>query len=122
MSLIGNILWLIFGGLAAACGYFIGGIVCCCTIIGIPFGLQAFKLGFATLWPFGKQLKESRDANSPLRVVFNLLWILLMGWGIAATHLAGALVCALSIIGLPFAVQHMKLVPLALLPFGRDLE
>ena len=122
MSLIGNILWFIFGGLWSFLGYAIGGFFLCLTIVGIPFGMQAFKLGVATLTPFGKKLVASEHADSPLRVVFNVLWILLFGWEIALAHLSMALLCAITIIGIPFATQHIKLVPLSLLPFGRDLK
>jgi uncharacterized membrane protein YccF (DUF307 family) len=122
MSLLGNVLWLIFGGLIAGLGYIIGGLVLCLTIIGIPFGVQSIKLGFATFAPFGKEVVERQDANSPLRLIFNLLWIILFGWEIAIAHLIAALILAITIIGIPFAKQHVKLIPIALLPFGRDLQ
>lgn len=121
MSLLGNILWLIFGGLISGLGYILGGIALCLTIVGIPFGFQSIKLGVAVLAPFGKEIVELEDANSPLRLLFNVLWLLLFGWEIAIAHIASAIVLALTIIGLPFAYQHLKLVPLSLLPFGRDL-
>ncbi len=122
MSLLGNILWLIFGGLLAGLGYILGGLLICLTIIGIPFGIQTIKIGVATLAPFGKEIVELPDANSPLRLIFNVIWLLLFGWEIALAHAVSALVCALTIIGIPFALQHLKLIPLALLPFGRDLR
>jgi len=120
MSLIGNILWLIFGGLIAALGYFLGGLVLCLTIVGIPFGVQAFKLGFATLTPFGKRVVDDGSGGC-LSVVFNLLWIVLFGWEIAVAHLLSAVLLAITIIGIPFAKQHVKLIPLSLLPFGHRL-
>ncbi len=122
MNLIGNILWLIFGGFLSGMGYILGGLLLCLTLVGIPFGIQAIKLGFCTFAPFGKEIVERRDANSPLRIVFNLLWIVLFGWEIAVSHLLHAGFLALTIIGIPFALQHLKLVPLSLLPFGRSLE
>ncbi|MEM6456545.1 MAG: YccF domain-containing protein [Acidobacteriota bacterium] len=122
LSLLGNILWLIFGGLLAGLGYIFGGLVLCLTIIGIPFGLQSIKLGWATLAPFGKEAVELEDANSCLRLGFNVLWLLLFGWGIALTHLVHAFFLAITIIGIPFALQHIKLVPMSLLPFGRALR
>ena len=121
MSLLGNLLWLVFGGLIAGLGYILGGIALCLTIIGIPFGLQSIKLGFAVFAPFGKDVVELNNANGPLNVVFNVIWIVLFGWPIAMAHLTSALVCAVTIIGIPFSVQHLKLIPLSLLPFGRDL-
>ena len=121
MSILGNIIWLIMGGFLAGLGYIIGGLVLCITVVGIPFGLQSFKLGVATMVPFGKEVVESPHANSTLRVIFNIVWLILFGWEIAVAHLVSALILALTIIGLPFAKQHIKLIPLALFPFGRDL-
>jgi len=122
MSFLGNILWLIFGGFLAGCGYILGGLLLCLTIVGIPFGLMCIRIGIATFAPFGKRIVERPDANSALRIVFNILWILLFGWEIALAHLGSAALCAVTIIGIPFAVQHLKLIPLSLMPFGRDLE
>ena len=122
MSVLGNLIWLIFGGLLVGLGYIIGGLLMCITIIGIPFGLQSIKIGFATMTPFGKTIVEGDNANSPLRLIFNLIWIILFGWEIAIAHLLHALILAITIIGIPFAQQHIKLIPLALMPFGRDLR
>jgi len=122
MSTLGNIIWLICGGLLAGLGYILGGLSLCLTIVGIPFGIQSIKLGFAAFTPFGKEVVERKDANSTLRIIFNIIWLVLFGWEIAVAHLTSALILAITIIGLPFAKQHVKLVPLALLPFGRDLR
>lgn len=122
MSLIGNIIWLLFGGLIAGLGYIIGGLLTCLTIIGIPFGLQAIKIGFAALTPFGKEIVVDKAADSPLKLIFDVIWIVLFGWEIAIAHLTAAAILAVTIIGLPFAKQHLKLIILALLPFGRDLR
>jgi len=122
MSLIGNILWIILGGLWSFLGYAIGGFFLCLTIVGIPFGVQAYKIGVATLTPFGRKLITREEADSPLRLVFNVIWIVFFGWEIALAHLSMALMCAITIIGIPFAVQHLKLAPLSLVPFGRDLK
>jgi uncharacterized membrane protein YccF (DUF307 family) len=122
MSLLGNIIWLIFGGLIAGLGYILGGIALCLTVIGIPFGLQSIKLGFAVFAPFGKEVVELDNANGLLNLVFNLIWLLLFGWPIAVAHATSAIVLALTIIGIPFSIQHLKLIPLSLLPFGRDLQ
>lgn len=122
MSLFGNIIWLIFGGLLAGLMYIIGGLLLCITIVGIPFGMQSIKLGFAAFAPFGKEIVDGPHANSPLRVVFNVIWILLFGWEITIAHLVSALILGITIIGIPFALQHIKLIPLSLLPFGRDLR
>jgi uncharacterized membrane protein YccF (DUF307 family) len=121
MSLVGNIVWLIFGGLISGLLYIFSGFLMCLTIIGIPFGLQTMKLGVATFMPFGKQVYTSPDADSPLRIILNIIWLVLFGWEIALNHLFWALVLGITIIGIPFALQHIKLVPLSLLPFGRTL-
>ena len=122
MRILGNIIWLIFGGFLAGLGYILGGLFLCLTIVGIPFGTQSIKIGFATFMPFGKEIVEGPNANSSLRIIFNLIWIILFGWEIAIAHLIGALLLGITIIGIPFARQHIKLIPLALLPFGRDLR
>ena len=122
MSLLGNILWLIFGGLIAGLGYIIGGLIMCLTIVGIPFGIQSIKLGVATFAPFGKKIVENPDANGPLEIVLNIVWLIFFGWEIAIAHLVSAGVLALTIIGIPFALQHVKLIPIALLPLGRSLQ
>ena len=122
MSLLLNILWLICGGFLTGIGYILGGLLICLSIIGIPFGLQLMKLGAAVMTPFGKELVESPFANNPLSLVFNIIWLLLFGWAIALAHITVAIPLFISIIGIPFALQHIKLAPLALLPFGRDLR
>ncbi|MGB7413680.1 MAG: YccF domain-containing protein [Thermosynechococcaceae cyanobacterium] len=122
MSLLGNIIWLIFGGFFAGLGYIVGGLALCLTIVGIPFGLQTIKLGFATFAPFGKDIVVTRSADSLLALVLNVFWVLLFGWEIAIAHLISAFILAITIIGLPFAKQHLKLLVLAFLPFGRELR
>ncbi|MBD2102860.1 YccF domain-containing protein [Leptolyngbya sp. FACHB-261] len=122
MSLLGNIIWLIFGGLLTGLGYILGGLGICLTIIGIPFGLQSIKLGLATMAPFGKQIVEEPNANGILQLIFNVIWLVTFGWPIALAHLSHAALLAITIIGIPFAVQHVKLIPLSLFPFGRSLR
>ena len=122
MSLLGNVVWLIFGGLLAGLGYILGGLLLCLTVVGIPFGLQSIKLGWATFAPFGKEVVETEHANSVLRILFDVLWIVLFGWEIAIAHLVHAGILAITILGIPFALQHVKLVPLSLFPFGRTLR
>src|SRR6185436_14771021 len=101
----GNILWLIFGGFLSGLGYIVSGFLLCLTIVGIPFGLMSMRIGFATFAPFGKNVVERHDANSPLRVIFNIVWLVFFGWEIALAHLAAALILFVTIIGIPFAVQ-----------------
>jgi len=122
MSVLGNIIWLVFGGLFAALGYILGGLAMCLTIIGIPFGVQSIKIGIASLAPFGKELVSDPEIGDTLHIVFNILWLALFGWEIAIVHLSSAAVLALTIIGIPFAIQHLKLIPLSLFPFGQHLQ
>lgn len=122
MSVIGNIIWLIFCGLIVALGYLIGGILLCVTIIGIPFGIQAMKLAAAALTPFGKEVVQVERENGRLALIFDIIWLFLFGWEIALAHLVGALLLAITIISIPFARQHLKLVPVALFPFTYELR
>jgi uncharacterized membrane protein YccF (DUF307 family) len=92
------------------------------TIIGIPFGIQSIKLGIATMTPFGRTIERAEDAGGFLETIFNVLWAILFGWEIAVTHLTSALILGITIVGIPFAKQHIKLIPLALFPFGRELR
>ena len=121
MSVFGNIIWLIFGGFFAGLGYILGGLVLCITIVGIPFGLQAIQLGVATMAPFGKEVKPNERAGGLLSLVFDVIWLLVAGWEIAIAHLIGGIILAVTIVGLPFARQHFKLIPVALFPFNYEL-
>ena len=121
MNLLGNLIWLIFGGLMAALGYFLGGIVLCITVIGVPWGLQCFKLAGLVLWPFGKKVISDSDNMGCLNVFFNLIWILCGGLYTALVHIVmGAILC-LTIIGIPWGKQHFKLVEISLMPFGKRI-
>jgi len=122
MSFLGNMIWLIFGGFISGMGYILGGVLTLLTIVGIPFGTQAIKLGVATMTPFGREIVISKEADNPLNMLFNILWVIIFGWEIAISHLLHGLVLAITIIGLPFARQHFKLIPLALFPFGKELR
>lgn len=122
MNFLGNIIWLIFGGFVTGLGYIVGGLSLCITIIGIPFGVQSIKLGLATMAPFGLEIRQTENAGGLLETIFNLIWLVLFGWEIAVAHLVSALILAITIVGIPFARQHLKLFPLALLPFGRELR
>jgi uncharacterized membrane protein YccF (DUF307 family) len=122
MSLLGNLIWLIFGGFIAALGYIIGGLALCLTIVGIPFGLQSIRLGIATLAPFGKEVVVDEEREGPLALIFDIIWIVIAGWEIALAHLTAAAILAITIVGLPFARQHIKLIPVAIFPFQRSLR
>ena len=125
MNLLLNIIWLIFGGFIVVLAYLLGGILLCITIIGIPFGIQCFKLAGLALAPFGREIREKEPPSGALAVIMNIIWIILPGLELAIFHLVMALIFALTIIGLPIAAQHLKMTRLALIPFGfevRDMD
>jgi uncharacterized membrane protein YccF (DUF307 family) len=122
MSTLGNVIWLVFGGFTAALGSIVGGVALCLTLIGIPFGLQAIRIGVAMFLPFGKSIVEDPDAGSTLNAILNVIWIVGWGWALALNHLVFAALLAITIVGLPFAKQHLKLMMLSLFPFGRRME
>jgi uncharacterized membrane protein YccF (DUF307 family) len=122
MTLLLNVLWFLLGGFLVCLAYLLGGIVLCLTIVGIPFGVQCFKLSILGLAPFGTQVRESEPPGGVLAILMNVIWIVLPGLELALLHLVLAALFAVTIIGLPFAVQHMKLTRLALLPFGTRLQ
>jgi uncharacterized membrane protein YccF (DUF307 family) len=121
MNFIGNLIWLIFGGLAAALGYIVGGFILCLTIIGIPFGLQCFKIAGLVLWPFGRRIVSTGNGMGCLSIIFNIIWLLCGGLYTALVHLVFAFLLAITIIGIPFARQHLKLMELSLMPFGKQV-
>lgn len=121
MNLIGNIIWLIFGGFIAFVQYMVSGFLLCLTIIGIPFGLQCFKIGFFTLLPFGRQVRDVPGQTGCLATIFNIIWILIGGVWIALTHLFFGLLLTITIIGIPWGRQHFKLMSLSFTPFGKEI-
>lgn len=121
MNTLGNLIWLLFGGLISAIGYVVGGLVLCATIVGIPFGLQCFKIAAFVLWPFGRIAINQGAGNGCVGLVLNIIWLVCAGWWIALTHLVFGLLLAITIIGLPFARQHFKLIEISLMPFGKTI-
>jgi uncharacterized membrane protein YccF (DUF307 family) len=122
MNLLGNIIFFVFGGFIIFLGYILGGLLLCLTIIGIPFGIQCFKLAVGVLAPFGREVRIIDPPESVFSVFLNIIWIILPGLELAIMHLLLAAFFALTIIGIPLAAQHIKLLPLALLPFGRGMR
>lgn len=123
MKFLLNVIWVVFGGLMIALEYVIAGIGMIITIIGIPFGLQAFKLAIVALWPFGAQIQESTPPlNGCLSVIMNVIWWFAGGFAIALTHLGWGLLFCITIVGMPWGIEHFKLARLALWPFGRTVS
>ena len=122
MNLLLNIIWLVFGGFLLVLGYLLGAIILCITIIGIPFGIQCFKLAGLAFAPFGREIREKEPPSGALAIIMNIIWIILPGLELAVAHLVLALVFGITIIGLPIAAQHLKMTRLALLPFGFEVR
>jgi uncharacterized membrane protein YccF (DUF307 family) len=121
MKFLGNILWLLLGGLIIAVYYFFVGLLFCITIIGIPFGLQLMKIGSFALWPFGHEAVSGTNDGGCLAILMNVLWILFGGIEIALLHVTFGVICCLTIVGIPFGMQHFKMTILALVPFGKKI-
>ncbi len=121
MNIIGNLLWLVFGGLLIALVYFFVGVLFCLTIIGIPFGIQLFKLGVLALAPFGGDSTFQGGEPGCLSIFMNVLWILLGWWEVALMHLVFGIFFCITIIGIPFGIQHFKMMVLSAFPFGRSI-
>ena len=122
MNLIGNIIWVVFGGLFLSLGYLFGGLVLCLTIVGIPFGLKVMRLGLFALWPFGGEVVQGDKPMGCLSLLLNVLWIVFGGIEVALGHLTMGVIFCITIIGIPFGLQHFKLMVLALMPFGHEVK
>lgn len=124
LKIILNIIWVLFAGLELFVLYLLAGLVMCVTVVGIPFGIQSFKMASFALWPFGRVAIpiDSRDPAAPaVTTVLNIIWILLFGWWLALAHLVFGLILCVTIIGIPLGVQSFKMMGLALWPFGRQI-
>jgi uncharacterized membrane protein YccF (DUF307 family) len=114
-----NVIWLVVAGFIAFLSWMLAALIMFILIITIPFGLQAVKIAFFSLWPFGRTLVRREDAGAP-SVVGNVIWVILCGWWLALMHLITGVVQAITIIGIPLALGNWKLIPVALAPFGRE--
>ena len=122
MNILGNIIWIVFGGLIIFLMYVVSSILLCITIIGIPFGIQTLKLSMLALVPFGKDVVNKPNEPGCLSTIMNIIWILIGGLWISLTHFVFGLLLAITIIGIPFALQHFKLGMLAFTPFGKEIR
>ncbi len=121
MNLVLNIIWIICGGFIICLEYILSSLLLMCTIVGIPFGIQTFKLGMLSLCPFGCEVRSTPTAGGCLGTLMNVLWIFLGGIWICISHLLLGLLLCITIIGIPFGRQHFKLATLALTPFGKEV-
>jgi len=122
MNTFGNLLWIIFGGWIIFLLYLFGSIVLFITIIGIPFGIQTLKMAMLSLSPFGKEISHGERSGGCLYIIVNIIWVFVAGVELAIVHLVLAVLCAITIVGLPFAQQHIKLAMISLVPFGVDIR
>ena len=120
MKTIGNLIWIIFGGLLWCLALFVAGVIMCITIIGIPLGIQLFKMGGFVLWPFGK--KVTRTKPSGIKSILNIIWAIFFGWEFALGFLFTGLLYCVTLIGIPFGVQYFKLAEFILLPLGKEFK
>ncbi len=122
MSLLGNIIWIVFGGLLMSAAYFFLGIVYCISIVGIPVGLQLFKMAGLSLYPFGREVRDRNGEMGCWSMFLNILWIVFGGVEMALGHAVIGLFFCITVVGIPFGLQHFKLALLALMPFGKEIR
>ncbi|MGX6969318.1 YccF domain-containing protein [Vagococcus bubulae] len=118
MTFLGNIIWFIFGGFVGGISWFLAGCLWCITIIGIPIGLQCFKIAGLSFWPFGKDVIYT---GSGLSFIVDIVWLIISGLPLAIVHLTSGIILCITIIGIPFGKQSFKLAKLALMPFGAQI-
>ncbi len=122
MKFLGNLIWLLCGGIITSIEYLVASLLLMVTIIGIPFGFQTLKLGMLALWPFGSKVTDAGNSGGCLSLIMNVIWIFVGGFWICVTHLLFGLLLCITIIGIPFGRQHFKLAALALSPFGKSIQ
>jgi len=120
MRVILNIIWLLLAGLWMALGYTLAALICFVLIITIPFGIASLRIALYALWPFGRTVVRRPDAGIASGIG-NIIWILLCGWWLAIAHLVTGILLCLTIIGIPLGLANIKLIPVSLMPFGREI-
>ena len=119
MKLLGNILWFILVGLWSCIGWLISGVLCCITVIGVPFGLQCFKIARLSLFPFGKEIEPGKGTGS---AIGNIIWVILLGLWLAIGYIFSGILFCITVIGIPFGKQCFKLAKLSFMPFGAKIH
>jgi uncharacterized membrane protein YccF (DUF307 family) len=120
MRTLGNVLWLVLAGWWLALGYAVAGLVAFILIVTIPFGVASFRLAGFVLWPFGRTVEWRRSAGV-FSLIGNIVWLIVVGWELALAHLLAGLLLCVTIVGIPFGIACWKMIPLALVPLGRQV-
>ncbi|GAA3541318.1 YccF domain-containing protein [Kribbella ginsengisoli] len=120
MRTILNLIWLVLAGFWLAVGYVVAGLICCILIVTIPFGIASFRIAGYALWPFGRTVVDKRSAGAG-SVLGNIIWVIVAGWWLALGHLASGIALCLTIIGIPLGLANFKLIPISLLPLGKEI-
>jgi uncharacterized membrane protein YccF (DUF307 family) len=121
MKTLLNVIWLLFGGIWLALGYFLAGIVCCLLIITIPFGIASFRIAGYALWPFGRTVVDRGGRTYLMSTLGNIVWLLVAGIWIAIGHVLTAIAQAVTVIGIPLAIANLKMIPISLTPLGKEI-
>jgi uncharacterized membrane protein YccF (DUF307 family) len=120
MRLLLNVVWLVFGGLVLALGYLLAGVVCCIFVVTIPFGIAAFRIASYALWPFGRTVVDRRDAGAGSALA-NVIWFVFAGLWITIGHLVAGVALCVTVIGIPLGLAHFKLMPVSMMPLGKEI-
>jgi uncharacterized membrane protein YccF (DUF307 family) len=121
MNALLNLIWLVLGGIWLALGYFVAGIICCLLIVTIPFGIASFRIGAYALWPFGREVVDRGGRTYFLSTLGNIIWVVVAGIWMAIGHVLTAIPMFLSIIGIPLGIANIKLIPVSLMPLGKEI-
>jgi uncharacterized membrane protein YccF (DUF307 family) len=120
MRTILNLIWLVLAGFWLAVGYVVAGLICCVLIITIPFGIASFRIAGYALWPFGRSVVDKPGAGAP-SALGNIIWLIVAGWWLALGHLVSGIALCVTIIGIPLGLANFKLIPISLLPLGKEI-
>ena len=120
MKTLLNIIWLVLSGFWLFIGYMVAALIMCILIVTIPWGIAAARIGVYALWPFGKTVVDTPNAGVA-SLLGNVVWVILAGWWIALEHLLSGIALCITIIGIPFGIANFKLIPVALMPLGKQI-
>lgn len=115
-----NIIWFVFSGLWLWLGYMVAGVICCLLIVTIPFGIASFRMANYAAWPFGREVVD-RPTSGLLALLGNIIWLVVAGWWLALTHILTGIALCITIIGIPMAIANFKLIPVSLMPLGKQI-